>query len=159
MADLLTEKVRKFREKEYYQTVTTQYFLLPFRFHTISDYREVLVNEVGDFLLVPKGTAQKIVQRKIGRDDDLYPELIANFFISENRRPELIDLIATRYRSKKAFLEDFTALHIFVVTLRCNHSCHYCQVSRVSEKRDEFDISFHDLEAGIQHCLDHHRHL
>ena len=36
--------------------------------------------------------------------------------------------IATRYRR----LAEFTGLHIFVVSLRCEHSCPYCQVSRQS---------------------------
>jgi hypothetical protein len=32
-------------------------------------------------------------------------------------------LLATKYRTKKAFLDGFTSLHIFVVSLRCEHSC------------------------------------
>ena len=43
-----------------------------------------------------------------------------------------IRMLATKYRTKRSFLSGFTRLHIFVVSLRCEHSCHYCQVSRVS---------------------------
>src|SRR5436305_290687 len=32
-------------------------------------------------------------------------------------------------------------LHIFVTTLRCEHSCHYCQVSRQSADRVKYDMS------------------
>jgi uncharacterized protein len=32
-------------------------------------------------------------------------------------------------------------LHLFVVTLRCDHSCLYCQVSRQSEDRAAFDMT------------------
>jgi len=35
----------------------------------------------------------------------------------------------------------FTALHLFVVSLRCDHSCAYCQVSRVSADRTRYDMS------------------
>src|ERR1700730_4700912 len=40
-----------------------------------------------------------------------------------------------------AFLREPTALHLFVVTLRCEHSCPYCQVSRRSVDRERFDMS------------------
>jgi uncharacterized protein len=52
-----------------------------------------------------------------------------------------IELLATKYRTKKSFLDGFTKLHMFVVTLRCDHSCHYCQVSRVSTNRSRYDMS------------------
>lgn len=145
---------RKFKEASFYlQENERKYFLLPFRFHKITSEKEVIVNEVGDFLIVPIGTATRIANREIGIDDILYPDLFANFFISDKPIPDLIDILATRYRTKKSFLDDFTALHIFVTTLRCNHSCHYCQVSRVSENKTDFDISFEDLEAGIKHMF------
>ena len=52
--------------------------------------------------------------------------------------PELLALkIRTRYKR----LSQFTALHLFVVTLRCEHNCPYCQVSRQSEDRATFDMS------------------
>src|SRR5258705_11112603 len=40
-----------------------------------------------------------------------------------------------------SFLRQVTPLHIFVVTLRCEHSCPYCQVSRQSTDRSRFDMS------------------
>jgi sulfatase maturation enzyme AslB (radical SAM superfamily) len=40
-----------------------------------------------------------------------------------------------------SFLREPTPLHLFVVTLRCEHSCPYCQVSRRSAERDRFDMS------------------
>lgn len=109
------------------------YHLLPFRFHALNESREVLVNEVGDFLLCARGTATRVVNREVAADEPLYADLVANFFISPGPTPALVDVLATRYRTKKSFLDFFTALHIIVVTLRCNHTCHYCQVSRQSE--------------------------
>src|SRR5207249_1287587 len=38
-------------------------------------------------------------------------------------------------------LDGFTSLHIFVVTLRCDHTCAYCQVSRVTEDRVAYDMN------------------
>lgn len=147
------KEFRTFKPIDFYKSNHDHYFLLPFRFHQINHEKEVLVNEVGDFIIAPIGTSTRIVNRLIKNDETIYADLIAKFFISEKPIPDLIDVLATRYRTKKSFLYDFTALHIFVVSLRCNHSCHYCQVSRVSENRKEFDISIEDLKAGIEHMF------
>lgn len=154
METYITKELRRFKEFEFYTaSFNDSYYLLPFKFHRINEEKELLVNEVGDFLIAPIGTSERVVKRKIEVSDPLYPDLIANFFISEKPIPDLIDVLATRYRTKKSFLENFTALHIFVISLRCNHSCHYCQVSRVTENKHNFDISIANLEAGIQHML------
>lgn len=125
--------------------------LLPFRFHRLNANKEILVNETGDFLVVPSGTTQRIIQRDIYKDRDevLYGDLIANFFICEESIPALIDVLATKYRTKKSFLDQFTSLHIFVISLRCDHTCHYCQVSRVSQDRSAFDMKREHIDKGI----------
>jgi His-Xaa-Ser system radical SAM maturase HxsB len=125
------------------------YHLLPFRFHPINELREVLVNEVGDFLILPRGTATRIANRELDPNEPLFADLIANFFISTDPVPDLIDVLATRYRTRKSFLDSFTALHIIVTTLRCNHNCHYCQVSRQSQDKHQYDISAQDLESAL----------
>jgi sulfatase maturation enzyme AslB (radical SAM superfamily) len=47
------------------------------------------------------------------------------------------------------------ALHIFVVTLRCNHTCQYCQVSRQveDESASRFDMSEADAALAIEQVL------
>lgn len=144
---------RKFHEIEFYSQCQSGYYLLPFNFIRLNDKKEVLINLVGDFLILPLGTASRIAHKQISIKENLYKDLISNFFISEKPIPDLIDILSTRYRTKKSFLDNFTSLHIFVVTLRCNHTCHYCQVSRVTENRKDFDITFENLEHGIRHML------
>jgi His-Xaa-Ser system radical SAM maturase HxsB len=46
-------------------------------------------------------------------------------------------------------LPESTALHIFVLTLRCEHTCRYCQVSRRSTARNEFDMSPETAERAL----------
>ena len=58
-----------------------KYTLLPFYFTRIEG-KEVLINELGDMLIVHEGTASKIIDRTID-DEDIYKTLVANFFISE----------------------------------------------------------------------------
>ena len=145
---------RKFIGEPAFETRASEgYHLLPFRFHPIGNSREVLVNETGDYLLAPRGTAGRVVRREVVKSESLYEDLAANFFISPTPIPELLDVISTRYITKKRFLEGAASLHIFVITLRCNHSCHYCQVSRVTQNQEKFDISTEHLRAGIMHMF------
>ena len=147
---------RKFKPFDFYGSSSDEsYYLLPFKFQRISTEREVLVNKVGDFIIVPSGTAEKIILRKISLqiDEELYGDLIANFFITEQQIPPLLNVLATRYRTKKSFLDYFTALHIFVLTLRCEHTCHYCQVSRVSEDKSAFDMQERHIDKGIEFMM------
>jgi His-Xaa-Ser system radical SAM maturase HxsB len=153
---IIDKKQRKFKDREFYDlNLNNKYFLLPFRFHRLTKSKEVLVNEIGDFLVVPNGTVERIVKRNFSKVDneELYGDLIANFFISEERIPELHNVIATRYRTKKSFLDNFTSLHIFVISLRCEHTCHYCQVSRVSQDKNAFDMKRHHIDKGIEFMM------
>ncbi|MGN6195346.1 MAG: His-Xaa-Ser system radical SAM maturase HxsB [Ginsengibacter sp.] len=150
------KKIRKFKGQEFYrQGSDEKYYLLPFRFHRLNEYKEIIVNEVGDFLIIPNGTTEKIISRTLDSvvDKELYEDLIANFFISEERVPSLLDIIATRYRTKKSFLDNFTSLHIFVISLRCEHTCHYCQVSRVSQDKNAFDMKCNHIDKGIEFMM------
>jgi His-Xaa-Ser system radical SAM maturase HxsB len=126
------------------------YHLLPFKFGRISD-RELIVNEIGDYLVAPTGSVEKIVGKQINPTDPLYKDLVANWFISEKPIPDLIDNYAVRLRTKKAFLDSFTALHIFVLTLRCNQNCVYCQAS---SKEKGFSAHYDMSEETIRHAVD-----
>ncbi len=156
MIETLNKKSRKFKELGFYdQNSKDKYFLLPFRFHYLNKEKEILVNEIGDFQIVPAGTAEKIITRSFSRiaNEELYEDLIANFFISDKRIPDLLSIIATRYRTKKSFLDYFTSLHIFVISLRCEHTCHYCQVSRVSQDKNAFDMKRNHIDKGIEFMM------
>jgi His-Xaa-Ser system radical SAM maturase HxsB len=67
--------------------------------------------------------------------------LRARHFLREPADTVPIDLLALKVRTRYARLAQFTSLHIFVVTLRCEHSCSYCQVSRQSEDKSLFDMT------------------
>ena len=124
------------------------YYLLPFRFERLKK-NEILVNEAGDYLVVPQNTVERIVNRKIAPTEEIYKDLVSSFFISETPLPDLIDNYATRLRTKKAFLNQFTTLHIFVLTLRCNQNCIYCQASSKECDSNMFDMKVEDLLYAI----------
>ena len=125
-----------------------EYYLLPFDFTEISG-KEVLVNELGDMIISPKGTVQKIVDRSLPKDD-LYKSLVANFFISEQIVPPLAEIYAERLREKKRFLESWTGLHIFVLTLRCNQNCVYCQASSQNEESNGCTMSKETMAKSVE---------
>ncbi len=125
------------------------YQLLPFKFHVLNDERELIVSEPGDWLVVPRGTTDRIANRRVKSDEPLFQDLLGGFFVATDGAPAQLDLMAARYRSRKGHLDSFTALHIIVITLRCNFSCHYCQVSRQTEDRTQFDMSEPDIDAAV----------
>lgn len=124
------------------------YFLLPFNFLRLG-HKEILVNELGDLIVAPEGTARKIVERSLD-DEELMKTLYADFFISDRPIPELLDIYATRLRSKKAFLDQGTALHIFVLTLRCNQNCTYCQASSRKQEAHGCTMTREDMESAVR---------
>jgi His-Xaa-Ser system radical SAM maturase HxsB len=125
------------------------YYLFPFRFERIKN-QEIIVNEVGDFLAVPLNTVNRIVSRELNSDEELYKDLIASYFISEEPISELIDNYATRLRTKKSFLDGFTSLHIFVLTIKCNQNCIYCQASSKENQSSSYNMKKDDLEKAVE---------
>jgi His-Xaa-Ser system radical SAM maturase HxsB len=128
---------------------TGHYLLLPFKFHVLNEQREVLVSEAGDFLVCPRGTAERVATRQVAPEEPLFQDLLGGHFISLESPPPLLEVLAARYRARKGYLDTFTALHILVITLRCNFSCHYCQVSRQTTDRTQYDMSERDIDATL----------
>lgn len=136
-----------------FPTQSRSYSLLPFRFHRLDNETEILVNECGEYITAPRGTAQALVRRKLNVSDDIYATLKSKHFIYDCRSSPLLDILASKYRTKFSFIYGSTKLHIFVVTLRCDHSCHYCQVSRQSANKNEFDMTEEVAAAAVEMML------
>ena len=61
-----------------------------------------------------------------------------------------MELLSLKLRTKLKALTDFTGLHIFVTTLRCDYTCSYCQVSRQTEDKLAFDMTEEQAEAALK---------
>lgn len=92
-------------------------------------------------MCIENSQLQRIVEYELQPDEELYVDLRAKHFIREEEDKAPLDLLALKLRTRYARLANFTNLHIFVVTLRCDHSCPYCQVSRQSEDKASFDMT------------------
>jgi His-Xaa-Ser system radical SAM maturase HxsB len=141
---------RAFYPLESYSGSQSGYRLLPFRFLRLDAKNELLVNEVGEFVIAPSGTARVLIRKELKRGSDIYSTFKAKQFLADDSSSALLDLLAAKYRTKYSFIEGFTKLHIFVVTLRCDHSCHYCQVSRQTADKKTYDMSFETAEKSVE---------
>ncbi|MEA2337928.1 MAG: uncharacterized protein QOE82_1935 [Thermoanaerobaculia bacterium] len=117
------------------------YRLLPFRFLRFDAARTLIVNDAGDYHYLANADFSRFVAHELPPDSDAFLDLKTKHFLFDSDSVAPFELLATKYRTKKSFLDGFTNLHIFVVSLRCEHSCHYCQVSRVSADRTRYDMS------------------
>ncbi len=133
----------KFQSLTFYTIQKPQsYALLPCRFERLDDRRTLLTNMAGEFLVLPHSQIEELVSGTLKPDCAAYADLRARHFLADTlTHKSAIELLALKVRSRYRRLSQFTGLHIFVVTLRCEHSCPYCQVSRQSEDRAAFDMS------------------
>ncbi|WP_408591833.1 His-Xaa-Ser system radical SAM maturase HxsB [Novosphingobium sp.] len=132
----------KFRERSAFDTSAANgYTLLPARFTRLAGDQYVATNMAGEYLLLPRPTLQAYVNGSLSAQDPAYDELKSRHFLMDADSDVAVDLLALKVRTKLAPLANFTGLHIFVTTLRCEHSCPYCQVSRANDNRTEFDMS------------------
>jgi len=141
--------MRQFYTIDTYQSNKANYFLLPFRFLRLDKDRELLVTDVGEYIIAPQGTTDDLVNNRLESKSPLYKTLKAKQLLYDTDSANLLDVLATKYRTKKSFLNGFAKLHIFVVTLRCDHSCHYCQVSRQTADKTRFDMSLETADKAL----------
>ncbi|WP_460710184.1 His-Xaa-Ser system radical SAM maturase HxsB [Lysobacter terrae] len=119
------------------------YRLLPLRFRRLPwDQKRVFVSSMaGDWLLMARTDLDRVIDGTLDAHEPLFADLQARHLIAAD--PERITLapLLSQYRTRKSYLQDGPALHIFVVSLRCHHTCAYCQVSRQPTSESLFDMS------------------
>ena len=143
----------QFVSKDLFVKRETDYSLLPFRFDRWEESRYLLINEVGEYELLPSLEFHQFVGHQLPPSSAFYSKLKAKHFLTDKSSSGLFDELASKYRTKKSFLDGFTKLHIFVTTLRCNQSCPYCQVSRQNEDAGSFDMSDEAMFRSIDLML------
>jgi len=118
------------------------YRLMPFEFKRRSDNEVLLVNECGDFYFLSEGDFRSLAEKRF---DNLSMTVLhgleSRHFIAGDRHLQTaVSLSANKYRSRREYLNTSTALHMLVVTLRCNHKCEYCQVSSKEADAYKYDM-------------------
>jgi len=139
---------------EFYATAEA-YSLMPFRFERWADGRVFLSNDAGERLVLDATDFDEFVAKRLQPDSRAYRDLLARQMLRDGSGDWGAQALASKWFTKKSFLDGFTKLHIFVTTLRCNQSCPYCQVSRQGEAADRgsFDMTPETVEQSVRFML------
>src|ERR1700742_1381606 len=144
----------RFLGPEYFSAATVELSLLPFNFERAGANQYLVANMVGDFVRLSEDELSRLVDLQIRPGDGLYEKAYAAHLVTGALQAAQRQLLALRLRSRMSFLRQVTPLHIFVVTLRCEHSCPYCQVSRQSTDRSRFDMSEETAHRALDIAFD-----
>jgi uncharacterized protein len=131
----------RFASPELFASTKEDLALLPFNFERMGPDQFLVSNMVGDFARLSKREIKRLIDLDLTPGDGLYEKAYSAHLVTSTKQSGQKQLLALRLRSRMSFLRQVTPLHIFVVTLRCEHSCPYCQVSRQSTDRSRFDMS------------------
>ena len=134
----------------FHERAGLEYSLLPFRFMRLDNYRYIATNFAGEHLVLHEQELFDFAQHKLAAHSPIYNRLKSKHFLLDGDSTVALDLLACKYRTKQSLLAELTSLFMFVVTLRCEHSCPYCQVSRQSRDRDAFDMSLEHAAKAVE---------
>lgn len=120
----------------------SRYHLLPFRFRRLPwDSDRIFVSSLaGDWLLMDRRDLDRLVNGVLDENEPLFHDLQARHLVAADPETSPLAPLLSQYRTRKSYLQEGPSLHIFVVSLRCHHSCGYCQVSRQPTSETLFDM-------------------
>lgn len=117
--------------------------------------QDVLITaDTGEYLFIADNQLRDLLDKRLQSGTRLYKDLLARHFIHEPGKHDPLPEMAAQVRSRKDFLLQGPALHLFVVTLRCNHTCQYCQVSRAPLAGDGHDLSEQDAMDAVERMFE-----
>lgn len=132
------------------------YQLLPLRFRRLPwDQHRVLVTSMsGDWLIVQQSDFQRAVLGHLESSDPLFANMESRFLITADPDRSTLAPLLSQYKTRKSYLAEGPRLHIFVVSLRCHHTCAYCQVSRQPMGESAFDMSDFTARHAVERLFD-----
>jgi len=129
----------------------TNYSPLPFNFKLLSDESVVISNLANMYHVLPnKKDLENLISDIGSLDADAVDKLEQKLFLSTQDDFEAkVQLTASSFT--KRIHKDLSSprLIMIVPTLRCDHHCSYCQVSRVNQNLDGFDLPLSSIPALI----------
>ena len=118
----------------------SNYQILPFRFSRFNESEYLLTNDVGEYIFLGNENFEKFINMELDTKSEVFQDLASKQIATTDNVEDVVNMLATKFRTKKSILRDFTSLHMVVPTLRCNSSCIYCQVARKNMDDHEADI-------------------
>ena len=117
------------------------YQILPFRFTRFNESEYLLTNDVGEYIFLGNENFEKFINMELDTKSTVFQDLASKQIVTTDNVEDVVNMLATKFRTKKSILRDFTSLHMVVPTLRCNSSCIYCQVARKNMDDHEADMT------------------
>lgn len=135
------------------ETQARSWELLPFRFETLDSEHVVVTNMVGEHIVLDRAEFESVVDGSSPSQTTI-DALRSRHMIRETGESLPVEMLASKLAARKRRLAELTALHMFVVTLRCEHTCRYCQVSRqATSSKGKFDMTVETAEASLRHVF------
>ncbi len=106
----------------------------------------VLSNDFGGHCVLSEKDFDLFLKDKVNESSPVYPKLEEAGFFSNRLNME--DLFK-KWQKKNSFLYSGPGLHIFVMTLRCNHKCLYCQSGAVGLADKSMDMTWGTAKKAV----------
>ena len=132
------------------------YDLLPFRHTQVPGVagKVLVTSAVGEYAWLSEGDFRRMIGGCLGPDTDAYRNLRSRQIICDAERGPFLPGLAAQQRTRKLFAEEDPSLHIFVLTLRCDHRCLYCQVTPRHTSACGFDMDEEVADAAIERVFE-----
>ena len=114
----------------------------------------MVTSKAGEFLFVDEHDHAQLAAGTVPQSSPLFEDLVAKHIVVAPSSTATARIADAKLRTKKAFLRDGPGLHIFVVTLRCDHNCAYCQVSRQATHKSRYDMSSDTARAAVDRMFE-----
>jgi uncharacterized protein len=118
-----------------------RYLIFPFTFCRMPAQQLLLVNQAGEFIFISSEDFNSFIIGSLDTKSQTFLDLKSKHFVTDTDKDTTVDLLATKLRTRKGFLRNFTALHMVVVTTRCNFCCDYCHASSTPSEQKTGDMS------------------
>jgi uncharacterized protein len=126
------------------QTLLLPEDLLPVRIRQVAG-AFLLTGDLGGHAFLEPDEYRRWAQGQLRRDEPAAQRLKDAELWAEGDQQQR----AKKLLERKSFLHYGPNLHIFVVTLRCNHSCQYCHASRARMDAFETDMDIETAERSV----------
>jgi len=124
-----------------------------FRFKKTTKSEYLLTNEVGDYSFL----AEVEFNALLDKNYSALPKNKEDFlrrkgFIGDNNDIDF-NYYCSKYASRMRYIATGTSLHIVVVTLKCNHSCVYCQAKAKRAESSGYDMGIDIAKKTVDAIL------
>tara|TARA_R110001583_G_scaffold157341_1_gene309254 strand:+ start:1691 stop:3208 length:1518 start_codon:yes stop_codon:yes gene_type:complete len=121
----------------------TSYDLMPIRMRHLPYRDQILLTScVGDHQIVSSEEYRQLVALQLDQNTHLFKTLRSRHLVCDSDTGPLFEAIEAQNRTRKNHVTEGPALHIFVLTLRCDHRCLYCQVTPQKLSACGFDMDW-----------------